>query len=258
MKPVSVILAPVLLAALPVIHAQTVETVAPVDPYRRMALVGHFDALDHGLQDWSGLRLELGNTTRKRSGVYGALVQERRFGEEDTGVEAGAALAFGDGWMFQPELSIAPGSHFLPRNSLDLRLTRELGGGWVGSGSIGRRHYRDADVDRAALQVERYVGAWRWSYQLNLGRLRGRDSAGHDLRLAREYGERSEIGVLAAFGQEPSVLGSGLVTANVRAFGLFGRHAFDPNWALLWNAGSVRQGDFYTRHGIVLGIERRF
>lgn len=247
-----------LMAASAVVHAQSADTTAPVDPYHRIALVGHYDALDNGLQDWSGARLEFGNTARKRSGIYGALVEERRFGEEDTGAELGAALAFGDGWTFQPELSFAPGSHFLPRNSLDLRLTRELGGGWVGSGSVGRRHYRDADVDRAALQVERYVGAWRWSYQLNLARLRGHDSAGHDFRLAREYGERSEIGVLAALGHEPTVLGSAVVTTNVRAFGVFGRHALDPHWALLWNAGSVRQGDFYTRHGVILGIERRF
>lgn len=244
---------PLLLAfASPAINAQV------ADPYRRVSLVGHYDALDHDLHDWSGWRLEFSNNARRRSGVYGALVEERRFGEVDTGIEAGAALAFGDGWTFQPEVSIAPGSHFLPRNSLDLRLGRELGNGWVASGSVGRRHYRDADVDRAGVGVERYFGAWRASYQLNLARLHGRDSAGHDLRLARAYGDRSEVGVQAAFGQEPTELGARVVTTNVRAFGIFGRHAFDPHWALLWNAGSVRQGDFYTRRGIVVGVERRF
>lgn len=258
MKRACVVLPLVLATASPTLHAQSAEPAAAADPWHRIALVGSHETLDHGLRDWSGARLEFGNTARRRSGVYGALVEERRFGEEDTGIEAGAALAFGDGWTFQPELAIAPGSHFLPHNAIDLRLTRELGGGWVGSGSIGHRHYRDADVDRASLGIERYVGAWRWSYQLNLARLNGRDSAGQDLRLAREYGERSEIGVLAAFGQEPTALGSRVVTTNVRALGVFGRHAFNPHWALLWNAGSVRQGDFYTRHGVVLGIERRF
>lgn len=230
---------------------------APSPLARRLALSARRDRLDRGLRDWTGLRLDGAWIPAGRSGLYGALVSERRFGLRDDGVEVGAVLPLGGGWTLQPEVGVVPDAGFLPSSYVDLRLQRDLGGGWLASASARRSDYRDVDVQRLALGVERYAGAWRMGYVLGLTRLAGRHATGHDLRLARAYGERSEVGLQLAAGREAALLGPTVVASDVRAAALFGRHAIG-DWALLWNLGRVEQGGLYTRDGLGLGLERRF
>jgi YaiO family outer membrane protein len=231
---------------------------APATRERRsLALSARRDRLDRDLDDWTALRLDALAIPAEGTGVYGALVSERRFGLHDTGLEAGAVVRMGGGWTFQPEVGLVGGAEFLPRHYVDLRLQRDFGGGWVGGVSLRHSDFRDVDVQRLALGLERYAGAWRLGYTLNVARLAGSHTAGHDVRVVRGYGERSEVGLQLGTGREAALLGTAVVASDVRAATLFGRHAFG-DWALLWNVGRVRQGDFYTREGLGLGLERRF
>jgi YaiO family outer membrane protein len=224
---------------------------------RSLAISARHERLDRGLDPWRSLRLDALMLPAGRTGGYGALVAEERFGLRDAGLEAGIVVPLGRGWTVQPEVGLVADADFLPRHYLDLRLQRVLEGGWIGTASLRHSAYRDVDVQRLALGVERYAGAWRAAYTLNLTRLAGDESVGHDLRLARAYGERSEVGLQVGFGREAALIGPQVVASDVRATVLFGRHAVGA-WALLWNVGRVRQGVLYTREGLGLGLERRF
>ncbi|GAB2518463.1 YaiO family outer membrane beta-barrel protein [Lysobacter humi (ex Lee et al. 2017)] len=238
--------------------ASPTEPPATADRRRRLVLSARHDRLDGAYDDWDALRLDVVALPRDRVGAYGAVFAERRFGLVDRGLEAGLVLPLGDGWTLQPELGVVPGADVLPRQYGDLRLQKVWTGGWVGAASLRHSRYRDVDVQRLALGIERYAGDWRFGYTLNTTRLAGRYATGHDLRAVRAYGDGGEVGVQVASGREAALLGTQVVASEVTAATLFGRHPLATDWRLLWNIGGVDQGDLYTRRGIGLGLERRF
>ena len=155
----------------------------------------------------------------------------------------------------------APGADFLPRGYADLRVQRALAAGWVVAASVRHSAYRDTDVDRLALGVERYVGSWRAGYTLNLTDADGQRLVGHDLAIDRYYGERSSIGLRLATGEDTGIVDAGaqepgVITSDVDAAYLQGRHWLGPRWALQWTAGALRQGDLYERRAVQLGLWR--
>lgn len=225
---------------------------------RRVAVSARHDDLDNGYDDWSAVRLDVASTQRGRFGGYGALTADRRFDLTDYGLEAGLIVPLGESWTFQPEAGAVSDADFLPHYYVDARVLRTFAHGWIGAASLRTSNYPDTRVDRLALGAERYWSAWRAAYNFNLTRLRGTHSPSHDLRLARGYGERGEVGVQLAFGREAALTGTGVTVSDVRAGIVFGRHAFSPAWSLTWNLGVIDQGDLYTRYGGGLGLERRF
>ena len=225
---------------------------------RAIALSARQDWLDSGYDDWSNLRLDLSSTQRGAFGAYGALTADRRFELDDFGLEAGLLVPLGANWLLQPEVGVVPDADFLPRYYADLRVQRAFAHGWIGGASLRTSDYPDTRVDRLAVGVERYWSAWRAAYTFNLTRLRDTHSPGHDVRIARAYGQGSEVGIQFAFGREAALVGTGVVASDVTAAILFGRHVFTPQWSWLWNVGVIDQGDLYTRRGIGVGLERRF
>ena len=233
---------------------------APQTPERRrtVSLSARHDWLDGAYDDWSGVRVDASSSQRGRFGGYGAITADRRFDLDDVGIEAGALLPLGESWLLQPEVGVVPDADFLPRYYADLRVQNTFAHGWIGSASLRTSDYPDTRVDRLAVGVERYWSQWRAAYTFNLTRLRDTHSPGHDVRLARAYGDGSEIGLQLAFGREAALVDTGVVASDVRGAVLFGRHVFAQRWSWLWNAGVVEQGDLYTRRGIGIGLERRF
>lgn len=223
---------------------------------RGVGLSARNEWLDRGLDDWRAVRVDVASVPRDALGWYGALNHERRFGLYDTGVEIGLVAPFGDGWTLQAEIGGAPGAEFLPRGYGDLRLQRVLDGGWVLGASVRHTAYRDTDVDRLALSAEKYLGNWRAAYTLGLADADGERLVGHGVALDRYYGERSVIGVHASTGEDTGLQGVEVITSDVDALWLQGRHELGPTWALQWSAGALRQGDLYERRWLQLGLWR--
>ena len=217
--------------------------------------------LDRGLDDWRAYRIDVASVPRDALGGYGAINHEHRFGLADTGVEAGLVVPFGRGWSVQVEAGAAPGADFLPRGYADLRVQRVLANGWLVATSVRHSAYRDTDVDRLALGVERYVGSWRAGYTLNLTDAEGTRLVGHDVAIDRYYGQRSQVGLRLATGEDTGTGAAGaqgpdVITSDVDAAYLQGRHWLGPRWALQWSAGALRQGDLYRRRAVQLGLWR--
>ena len=62
----------------------------------------------------------------------------------------------------------------------------------------------------------------------------------------------------AFVSQEEAVEEQQLITSDVRALSLQGRHWLDSRWALTWEVGQHRQGDYYTRRWLQLGLRHAF
>ncbi|WP_217475749.1 YaiO family outer membrane beta-barrel protein [Stutzerimonas stutzeri] len=233
--------------------------IAPAQRRHELELSLRQDWLDSGFDNWRSQRLDYASTQPEGLGWYGALLNEERFGERDQGVEAGMVVALDDNWTLQPEVGYQPSPYFLPEWHADLRLQRRLPAGFLGAVSVRRTEYDTTRVDRLALSAERYWNAWRAGYTLNVTDVANAGTPiGHDLALDYYYAGLSYAGLRLTVGEEEAVEQQRLITSDVRAISLQGRHWLDSRWALTWEVGQHRQGDYYTRRWLQLGLRHAF
>lgn len=237
----------------------TPVTAAPAQRRHELELSTRQDWLDSGFDNWRSQRLDYTSTQPEGLGWYGALLREQRFGEWDEGVEAGAVIPLATNWTLQPEVGFQPSSYFLPKWHADLRLQRRLPAGFLGAASVRRTEYDSTRVDRLALSGERYWGAWRAGYTLNITDVANAGTpVGHDLALDYFYNGLSYAGLRLTVGEEESVEEQRVITSDVHAISLQGRHWFARRWALGWEIGHHRQGDYYTRRWLQIGLRHAF
>ena len=241
------------------VSATVPRAAAPAQRRHELELSARQDWLDKGFDNWRSQRLDYSSTQPEGLGWYGALLREQRFGEWDNGVEAGAVIALDDNWTLQPDVGYQPSPYFLPEWHADLRLQRRLPAGFLGAASVRRTQYETTRVDRLALSAERYWDSWRAGYTLNVTDVANAGTPiGHDLALDYYYQGLSYAGLRLTFGEEEAVEEQQLITSDVRALSLQGRHWLDDRWAVTWEAGQLRQGDYYTRRWLQLGLRHAF
>ncbi|MHB0852955.1 YaiO family outer membrane beta-barrel protein [Stutzerimonas nitrititolerans] len=231
----------------------------PTQRRHELQLSTRKDSLDNGFDDWRSHRLEYTSTRPEGPGWYGTLLREQRFGEWDEGIELGATLPLNDRWTLQPEVGYQPSPYFLAEWHTDLRLQRRFENGYLGAVSIRRTEYETTRVDRLALSAERYFGNWRAGYTLNITDVSDAGTpVGHNLGLDYYYRGLSYAGVRLTAGEEEAVEEQRLITSDVRALSLQGRHWFSHRWAMTWEIGHHKQGDYYTRQWLQLGLRHAF
>lgn len=231
----------------------------PAQRRHELELSARQDWLDRGLDNWRNQRLDYVSTQPQGPGWYGALLREQRFGEWDEGAELGAVIPLDANWTLQPEAGYQPSPYFLPQWHADLRLQRRLPDGYLGALSLRRTEYEATRVDRLALSTERYWGNWRAGYTLNLTEVANAGTpVGHDFALDHYYDGLSHAGVRLTLGEEEAVEEQQVITSDVRATSLQGRHWLSARWAVSWAAGYHRQGDYYDRHWLRLGLRHAF
>ena len=225
---------------------------------REVGYAFRYDRLTRDLAAWRGERIDIGGRDSGGHAWYAAAAREQRFGLSDTGVEAGVALPLASRWALQLDGGGWPGSDFQPRWFGDVRLQYAFDGGTVLASSLRRTRYPDVTVERLALAVEQYWGDWRLGYTFNRTDVAGNRVSGHDVAVDRYYRDRDSIGLRLTSGSEDALQGTDVVATEVRALGLQGRHGFADDWALQWGVGYVRQGAFYDRRWVQLGLRRAF
>lgn len=241
------------------VAAVTPAASAPAQRRHELELSARQDWLDSGFDNWRSQRLDYASTQPEGLGWYGALLREQRFGEWDQGVEAGAVIPLDEHWTLQSEIGYQPSPYFLPEWHADVRLQRSLPAGFLGAASIRRTEYETTRVDRLALAAERYWHSWRAGYTLNITDVANAGTPiGHDLALDYYYAGLNYAGLRLTVGEEEAVEEQQLITSDVRAISLQGRHWLDRSWALTWEVGHHRQGDYYTRRWLQLGVRHAF
>jgi YaiO family outer membrane protein len=221
-----------------------------------------YENLDKGKPDWKSAYLEAAHDFAPRQTLYGMLRETERFDFRDTELMAGYYHPLAQTLTGVVEASASPEHNVLPRSSLFAQLSWQFGQGWVASGGARYNSYTDNDARTLNLSLERYFGAYRAFYAVYNGKPQGAPSASAQ-RLGVDYfycGERCRIGTGITWGREVEYLGppTGIITSDVRAFSVYGRHWFTPAWALTWDVGSHEQGDLYRRSGVRLGLRHHF
>lgn len=219
------------------------------------------ERLSGGREDWRSAYLEAAHTLSERRALYGGARETERFGLRDTEAWAGHDFPLDARWSLQLEASTSPTHRVLPRLGAFAQLQRRLGDGWMASAGLRYRDYDAGRTNQLTAGAERYWGAWRGAYTLYLGRPDGGSTqAAHRVQLDRYYGARNSAGLSLAGGREAENQGppAGIVTSDIRAVALVGRHWLDAHWALAYELGWHEQGDFYRRRGLRLGIRRAF
>lgn len=233
--------------------------VPAADRRHELELSLRHEDLDSGLADWQAQRLDYASSRPGAASWYGALLREQRFGDWDPGVELGAVLPLDERWALQPEVGYQFSPDFLPRWYADLRLQRLLPDGFIGAVSLRRTEYETSRIDRLAVAAERYWGRWRASYTLNASRVEGAGNPiGHALALDYFYDGPSYLGLRASLGEEEGLEEDRVITSQVKALSVEGRHWLGPRWAVSWEVGRLVQGDYYARNGVMLGVRHAF
>jgi YaiO family outer membrane protein len=223
---------------------------------------GAYEHLTGGKPDWKSVYLEAAHSFAPRQALYGMLRQTERFDLRDREVSAGYAHPFGSQWTGVIEASHSPEHNVLPEKSLFGQVYWSARGGWVLNGGARFNQYSSTDTRILTAGVERYFSSYRAAYTLYNGKPEDTGSASsHRLAFDHYYdGERSRIGVAVAWGREVENVGppSGIVSSDVRALALVGRHWLTPDWAVAWEVGTHEQGDLYRRTGGRLGLRYHF
>lgn len=194
--------------------------------------------------------------------AFGGLRETERYDLRDEEIHLGANLPLPGGPRLEIEMGHSPTHRVLPSNYASMRIETELAKGWLGAAGWRRSAYDSGMTSVGHLALEHYFGNQRAGYTLYEGRPDGSGfAASHRLHWAWHYGgdERNWLGAAAISGRETEhVVPSGFLTARVHAVQLSGLHWISRDWAVSWEAGQTRQGDYYTRRGLHLGLRHAF
>ncbi|MBL1376198.1 YaiO family outer membrane beta-barrel protein [Zobellella iuensis] len=219
-----------------------------------------YDVLDRGFDDEQSYRLDWLSARRGYNSYHGGVISQSRFGEAGQGMELGGHFPLDGRWSLFTEGGLGFSARFLPEWFAEAGAERRLAYGFGLRAGYRRTSYSSNRVDRLGLTGDRYWGAWRGAYTLNLTWLEGRDPVlGHHASLSYYPDDRSYWGVRVGLGEERELVSSArIVTTDTAAIGVFGRYWLAPRWALTWDLEAGRQGELYHRYGARLGVRHAF
>jgi YaiO family outer membrane protein len=134
----------------------------------------------------------------------------------------------------------------------------EFAPAWLLHGGARSTRYDETRVNQGLLMLEHYVGPFSWAAGWRPTRAFGTTAHNGELRASYYYGDAGSVGLILAAGREATSIGETVTLASMRSVALVGRHRLQRNWTLTYSAGHTRQGDFYTRNGLSLGIQYAF
>lgn len=247
-------------AAIPPIVAAAPPATAALTNRVAMELAVGQERLTRGLPDWRSQSLV--GEWRRSDGhmLYGGWRETERYALRDGELHVGGVLALTAGTRIQAEAGVSDTHRVLARHYASLQLQHDPAPGWALVAGWRRSDYDTGRSRVWSAGVDRYLGAERFGYTLYQGGPEGSGlSPSHRLQWAHYYGERDWVGLTLVSGRETEYISSGVFrSARVSGTALSGRHALGADWALSWELGSQRQGDFYTRSGFRLGLRRTF
>lgn len=217
--------------------------------------------LTNNTPNWRNIFVEGSHRFKDRHSLFGGLRATERFGLTDHEAYGALYYPFAPSWNLTVEGSVSPTHEVLPRYTLGTQVQALLPRGW-GIG-LGLRHneYAQSASNLRTFALERYWGDFRGAYTLFSGKPEGGGSApAHRFQLSYYYGITSSVGLAYTTGREVENIGppAGLRTTDVRNWTLAGRHWFARDWAFTYELSTHRQGDFYRREGLRLGLRYRF
>jgi len=195
-----------------------------------------------------------------RTVAIGRVTASSRFGLEDTTALAAGYLPFGEKTTLFIETTVSPTHRVLPLHTLHAQLNRALADGWGIQGGWKHLTYNNTAVDVLDFTVERYFGAFRAAWTITPSRSETAGSASAQrLQLSYYYGDGNAVQLLIASGREVDkpVAVDTVIATDVRTISLFGQHALNPAWVLVYGMGYTEQGAT-VRKAVNAGLRFRY
>jgi YaiO family outer membrane protein len=193
--------------------------------------------------------------------MFAGLHFEERFDTQDGQFLASWSDRLNQDWSWALAADFSPDAEILPEWSVTAEAGRPLPEAWSLGLRLRHASHETVDVDTLATSVEKHLAAFSVGYTLNVAKVSdiSSPSFGHQLQVARDYGDASRIALAVGFGEEAETIAPGVVqVTDTKSFSLRGLHWTSAAWAIRWDAGWYEQGDFYDRYRVRLGLEHRF
>jgi len=228
-------------------------------PAIQAELANKSSRLSNGSPDWRETSLRLTQKISQRSVRSIALTQTSRFGLEDQEVSGLLSLPITDNLTGSFEGSFSPTHRVLARQSVAATLQYEFLPAWIAHVGLGNRRYDATSVDQGSLMLEHYFSSFSASAAWKPVRAAGISASSTELRGSYYYGDANSIGIILSNGREATTLGpSSVVLMDVKATALLGRHWINRQWAANYALSHTRQGGFYNRRSVRLGVQYVF
>lgn len=231
------------------------ETGGAARPAFRWEAGGDIDRLDNNTPDWHSAYVYLGVPVAERHLAYVSYARFDRFDLTDTQQAVGASIAFAGSWFASLDTRFSADPAFLPKSAIDINLGKRIGHDWVTSVGLAHRHYTGSEVFGAGATVERYFGKYRFAYLAQLAELNASVAITHRATFNYYADRGSQYGLSIAGGKEVESVNAGeVLSTDVFAVALSGRHPLGRYLSIAWRIGVHRQGDFYVRYSTGLSI----
>jgi YaiO family outer membrane protein len=218
------------------------------------------EVLTGGRGEWTETAVRV---THREPGPRLIFLQGRhlhRFGTDDGDLTLGTQFPLAPRWTMHADAGFSVATVFLPEWNLGGLVTHALGGGWVGGYGARYLEYPGTPVIRQEGLVNYHTGPFVIGYTLTHTDVRNVASGfAHTGRAAMTYAGGSHVTAAATTGW----WGDAVAPDDVRLFdlvslGIGGTHWLDAHTGLAWGAAWHRQGEFFERSGLQLGVRQRF
>lgn len=216
------------------------------------------ESLSNDSPDWRESTLRATHKFGARHLLDIGLTETRRFGLRDEQIGAGYAVPLGPRLTATLDAQFSPTHRALARTAFGALVQAEFAPGWLAHAGARTSEYDAVRVNGGIFLLEHYFSSFSWMVGWRPTRAFGTTAHGAELRGSYYYGDKNSVGVILAGGEEAAAIGSTVVLADLRSAALTGRRWVARRWAVNYGHGSTRQGDFYTRNGITLGVQYAF
>lgn len=233
----------------------------PVAPAARLHWEAgmNVDSLDNGAPDWRHVYARLDRRSPGGALVSLTLSEHRRFGLADPELAVAGSFKPSENWVVDGGVRSSPDAEFLAETTADLGVARVLERGWIVGADARQRRYADDTVDSFGLEVQRYFGRFRASWQLQNTRLGSASSFVQIAALDYFSDSGSRYGLTVAAGEEVEIAAPGsLLQMDITALAVSGSHPLGERLTVLWRVGTHRQDTLYRRNTVGLSIAGPF
>ncbi|OWW21002.1 YaiO family outer membrane beta-barrel protein [Noviherbaspirillum denitrificans] len=214
--------------------------------------------LSNSTPDWKEATIHLQQQYAPRHGAGAAFTRTERFGLQDRQLALNYARPLGEKMVATIDANASSTHRVLARNAIGATLQVEFAPAWLLHAGARTTNYDAERVNQGLLMLEHYFSSF--SAAVGWRPARAYDSTAHsgEVRGSYYYGDRNSVGLILAGGKEAASIAGAVTLTSLRSAVLVGRHWLGRDWAVNYSLGHTRQGDFYSRNGISLGLQHTF
>lgn len=216
------------------------------------------ERLSNNTPDWHEATVQLQHQYGPRQSAGAGFTRTERFGLQDSQFAVNYAHPFGEKLVASFDANASSTHRVLARHAFGTALQFEFAPAWLLHAGARTTKYDEERVNQGLLMLEHYFSSF--SAALGWRPARAFDTTVHsgELRGAYYYGDRNSVGLIVAAGKEAASIAGTVTLTSLRSAAVVGRHWLNRDWAVNYSAGYTRQGDFYSRNGISLGLQYAF